>query len=430
MAGADQELPMSDRPKSVPLPTIPGQFRFTPEFRLLVACSWIAPAHLEALQSEKIVSLCGEEIDWDEFIALVDRHRIPALAYAALSRHAGGRLPERAREILKGRSDQCRREALQLAAETVRLAKRFAGEGIDMLPLKGPLLSLQLFGDVGMRQSRDIDVMVKPADLDRADRLLAAEGYRRTFPDFPLSPRQKKYVGYQHYGYVHSVKGLQLELHWRIDPWTPEQVAELWNHCRSQNLTEIGVTCLDDDLLLLYLCDHGAHHEWFRLKWLSDILAILGQEYPTVSDKLLDLTDRFDLRRPLAQAALMAHWLYGIPLTAPLSTLISEEKTVLPLSLAAVKALQMDEKTTHALLERWLEGVRSLWYRMRLRSHPHVGTHLKRVMIITADFKNFPLPDRLFWLYSALRPLFWFWRHYNSPTEHIPDSPTRHKSRN
>ena len=119
----------------------------------------------------------------------------------------------------------------------------------------------------------------------------------------------------------------------------------------------------------------------------------------------------YRMRRPLAQAALMVHWLYGIPLAAPLAALICREKTALPLSLAAVKALQISE-TDHELQQKRLENVRSLRYRIRLRSHHHVGMQLKRVMMHPADFKHFPLPDRLFWLYAPLRPIFWFWRHY------------------
>jgi hypothetical protein len=30
--------------------------------------------------------------------------------------------------------------------------------------MKGPILSLELYGDVGLRQSHDLDLMVKPQD--------------------------------------------------------------------------------------------------------------------------------------------------------------------------------------------------------------------------------------------------------------------------
>ncbi len=391
---------------------IDGRFRFTPEFRLLVACSWVAPPSLELQQAEQITALCGEGITWDEFIALVDRHRIPALAYAALRRHAGDLLPDNAKEQLKERSDLARREALRHAAEFVRLERKFTEQRIDLLPLKGPMLSLQLFGDPGMRHTRDLDLMVRPNDLARADLLLREDGYRR-FPDFELTEKRKSFLmaNGQDFWYDHDTRGIHLELHWRSYLWTPERIAELWEHCRPTMQSGVQANCLDDDALLLFLCDHGARHRWFRLKWLSDVAIMIARESPQGWDNLLALAGRLDLRRPLAQSALLVHRLYGVPLAKPLSVLIGQEKTTLPLGLTALREILMSEET-HGLLEKRWGILRNYWYEMRLRNTPPYRSHLNILLISIADFKEFPLPDRLFWLYLPLRPLFWLWRHF------------------
>ena len=65
----------------VPLPNILGKFSLTPEFMLLAACSWIAPSSLEQMQQERIATLCNKQVDWGEFLALVDYHGVQALAY-------------------------------------------------------------------------------------------------------------------------------------------------------------------------------------------------------------------------------------------------------------------------------------------------------------------------------------------------------------
>jgi hypothetical protein len=93
---------------------------------------------------------------------------------------------------------------------------------------------MHLYGDPGLRQSRDLDLMVKPEDLDRTDRLLLDEGYHRTFPDLELSTRQMEVLqsACQHYSYSHPQRSILLELHWRLNLWTPEQVAELWSRSR------------------------------------------------------------------------------------------------------------------------------------------------------------------------------------------------------
>lgn len=396
-----------------------GRFRFTPEFRLLVACSWVAPPPLETLQAEKIFSLSGDGIDWEEFIALVDRHRVPALAYASLGRHAGGRLPGEVKERLKERSENSRKEALQLAAETVRLAKKFAAEGIDLLPLKGQLLSLQLFGDLGTRQTRDIDLMVKQADLDQADRLLTADGYRCTFPGSGLTARQKKsFMSVHHHAsYVHDGSRAELELHWRYSLWTPEQVDFLWSRCRPREWLKTRILYPDDEALLLFLCDHGASHAWFRLKWLGDIAMMLARWPLQGWGNLVETAARLDLERVLAQAALLSHRLYGIPLPPPLSALITREKTALPLAHAAIKAILM----TEADLDRLSAVVTNARYLLRLRTNPQYCRVLKPLLISRKDIVAFPLPGWLFWLYVPLRPLFWFLRHVRA--KKLPEQP-------
>lgn len=411
-------------------PTLPEQTHFTPEFRLLTACSWIAPAGQATAQSERIARLCSDGIDWGAFIALVDRHRVPAIAYAALRQYAGELFPDTAREPLKERSARARREALRHAAELVRLAKKCCERGIDVLTLKGALLSDELYADLGMRQSRDIDLLVRPGNLDQADQFFKAEGYRRTFPAFELTARQKIFLldTYHHYEYDNPERETQLELHWRLDLWEPEQVAELWNNCRPRSISGASINYLDDPTLLLCLCDHGAQHAWFRLKWLGDIAVLLTQKPATAWDHLPGLAVRLDLRRPLAQALLLAHWLYDIPLAGPLRLIVAEEKAAVSLAAAALKAMLKTE-CARATFEKRLPGVMSLRYRVHLRTRLPFRAYLKILAIQPCDFDLLPLPDRLFGLYSLLRPLLWLWRQIIAATAHTPNNPIRQKNR-
>jgi len=130
----------------LPLPIIPEKFSLTPEFRLLAACSWIAPPALEQDQAERIASLCKAGIDWEEFLVLVRRHGVSSLAYTMLCRHAGDRLPAAIRDILKTDHIQSSGQALLQSAELIRIGKRFSEQGIEMIPLKGVLLCVRRRG--------------------------------------------------------------------------------------------------------------------------------------------------------------------------------------------------------------------------------------------------------------------------------------------
>lgn len=397
---------MADMSKPESLPSIPGHFRLSPEFRLLAACSWVATSSPAKDQAEKIVSLCDECTDWGAFAALVNRHGTPALVYATLRKHADNCFPGDIMEKLKGQSEQVRRQALLHAAELVRLIRKFAGHGIEVLPLKGVMLSLQLFGDPGMRHSRDMDLMVKVEDLDRTDRLLEAEGYRRIFPGAGMTARQRRYLVSEnyHFEYLHERLGLHLELHWRCELWTPELSEKLWGGCRPVDWIGVRIKCPAEDALLLFLCDHGARHKWMRLKWLGDVAMLLSQR-PAECDDLLDIARRLDLALVLAQTALLTHWLYGIRLSEPLRNLIIREKSAFALATEALDAMLGADRY------RFLNGLRDMRYNARLKTTLSRYTALKRLRISPTDFEEFPLPDSLFWLYYPLRPILWIKRH-------------------
>jgi hypothetical protein len=381
----------------------------TPEFRLLLASTWIAPATQDQAQAERIVAACHEGIDWDEFLSLVDRHRV-LVPYDALRRLVGDRLPDRAYEQLKSRKAEACRQALRHAAELVRLHRAFGAQGIAMIPLKGVMLSVQLFGDPAMRTTRDLDLLVRTECLDDAGQILSDEGYRRTYPDFELTPKRKQWILAHglHFSYDHDQRRQLVELHWRFPLWKTEHVAELWNHCQAKTWMGTSFLNLKDDALLLFLCDHGAKHRWRRIKWLGDVAGLLARERSFSWENLLALADRFDLSRPLAQAGMLIRWLYGISLPEPLVELVMRQKPASHLASEAVEAILLSEEGQFALKTRLKAGVSP----GRLRERLPCSVSLGSCLISTDEFKECPLPDGLFWLYFPLRPLLWFYHHY------------------
>jgi hypothetical protein len=165
---------------------------------------------------------------------------------------------------------------------------------------------------------------------------------------------------------------------------------------------------LKDDALLLLLCDHGAKHQWSRTKWLSDVAGLLAQERSFSWENILALADRFDLALALAQAGMLMRWLYEIPLPQAWLGLVANEKRSVPLAAQAVNAMLLSEKEQFALPARLKNAVYPVRIRKRLRGH----VSLSSCLLSTDEFKECPLPDRLFWLYFPLRPLLWFYHHY------------------
>jgi hypothetical protein len=407
------------------VPPLPGRFQFSPEFQLLLACSWIAPELERAAQGASVARLSSEVTDWAGFLALVHRHKLISVAYTLLVEHAGDLVPSEIRTELKKQKLLGWKTALVYATELLRLNKEFQGEGIDLLPLKGITLSLRLFGDPGMRHVRDLDLLVRPEDVDRADRILGATGYQRVAPQLESSPgRRKLQLRHErHFEYYRADLQVRIELHWRWEMLSAERVSDLWRHSVAMKWQGQEIKILDDEALLLTLCDHGALHRFTRIKWLSDCVMMLTVEGGCDWDRLLKSARHFDCERPLAQVAILARWLYGNPLPDPLCKLVQSDKSAARMAAQAVEAMLGDQHAGNLndpqrgrsffeyTMRAPAEYIESFRYTMSLRKRSGLRSSLTRDLIRSADFDALPLPDRLLWLYYVLRPFLWLWRH-------------------
>lgn len=63
-----------------------GNRRLTPEFRLVIACSWLPANKYLEKQNDVIESLTKCSLNWDEIASLVQRHGDVGQFCAAMSR--------------------------------------------------------------------------------------------------------------------------------------------------------------------------------------------------------------------------------------------------------------------------------------------------------------------------------------------------------
>lgn len=277
------------------------------------------PASLAALASLIAPRLAGAEpivpaldggTDWGALIRLAERHRVvPALATAATGLIEGPPEPVAAR--LSALAQQAAFDELALAATVREIISVLEQRGIGCIVLKGVPLSLMIHGRLGMRTSRDIDILVAPRDASAAlDGLEGMGFYRRDASTaLPVLMRRHKDVELLHDGRRQIV-----ELHWRLfdnacllplpADMAPGRVA----------LPPAGqCAVLPERLTLLYLANHGAQHGWSRLKWLADLAALLA---PMGADGIAALyvgTGWAEGRRSMAQALLLCGALFGWP---------------------------------------------------------------------------------------------------------------------
>src|ERR1700719_4530686 len=102
-----------------------------------------------------------ERLDWSVVLELADRHAVAGFLQRACNTPA-----------LVNDALWKAQYGLALRAELVRLADLFKKEMIDVVPLKGPVLGVALYQDKGLKDSTDLDLLVRPKDALRAKRLL------------------------------------------------------------------------------------------------------------------------------------------------------------------------------------------------------------------------------------------------------------------
>lgn len=392
----------------------------SPAFRLMIATSWLAAGPWHESQNEAIARAIDAGADWSEFLTLVDRHRTPALSWAALSRVPGITIPESFKIELQKRSNACRMNAVKQCLLLYEILKAFNSGSITSMPFKGQLLSHELYGDVGLRHSRDLDLAVMAEDLDRAKACLEVLGWKQDASTwFTLTPRQwRNLIQYEHHlDFTHTQTGTLLELHWR-DQWeTPEATSARWR--RSKNLIWQGnsVQTMTPADLTLYLCCHGGDHAWFRAKWLGD----LARAYVVGKldwDGAFEGARRSGQDRVLFAAQVLLDRAYGFGLAPPTAESMIRKLPLLidvPLHAIATPPVQGMPITLTSFRNR----LRMSRYKSHLWPQASLRSKLGELFHCREDYKLFPLPDSCFWAYKPLRPLLWIWKWMNRSTRTI-----------
>ena len=383
---------------------------------------WDLPRELEAMLKLALGQQADfEGLDWDYFDRLVKQHKIQPLLIRGI-RKLGPEaekypsLAALAREQNRYAAGNMRR--LQALAE---VNAAFAREGIRMLSMKGPLLSMELYGDPGMRTSKDLDLMVSPEDLSRAGEVLKGLGYELEPHPYATTPLRHKYYNLieneKHEVYHRSE--ICIELHWQHDYQTEQSFDALWERREERPFMggKTAVMGADDRYPALFI--HAAEHGFMRLRWLLDLYEL--QKKPGFSwERIFGLMERQGVGEVLLEAMLVMYRL-RLPELKDVDvgrfSLTGGEGGV---TLGVAPELEKTAKQAADLCD----GVWPMLLQERRPTDPEWKAYdrlLPRAVygktpiqwVLTAmgptvyEFELIDLPDWLFWLYFIIRPFNW-----------------------
>ena len=173
---------------------------------------------------------------------------------------------------------------------------------------------------------------------------------------------------------MHEKKQVCVDLHWSILPkhfsFTPDPQL-LWLKTERVEFGSQSIDTLTPEHLLLFLCAHGAKHNWWRLYWICDIAELLRTHPDLDWASIHSLAGRFGTKRMLFLGLYLAHQLLGAVLPLSVLTEIESDPTLPILSIQIQERLfqiqaSSDDSWTwrdYAIYRRTITSLKDrIWY--------------------------------------------------------------------
>lgn len=345
-----------------------------------------------------------QTIDWELLLQLSIHHRLYPLLYTKIKECEW--IPEQIKRTLENLYKQNTFQMLHLSAEMEKLSNQFLSSDIRSLFLKGPVLSVDLYGDLSKRTSGDLDILIPINDLQRTEQLLIELGYEKD--EYIQSLLNDWKWRHHHFTYFHPIKRIKVEIHWRLNPAPSNEpnFEQLWSRRRRSSITGFPVYMLGLEDLFYFLVTHGARHGWSRLRWLTDIHQLIQKDLDW--SKLLKNIRSYQTRHIGGQSLILANQLLRSTLTEEMEPIIGNRS--IKLAQETIFYLeQMVNLHTDPIPKKIAKyHAKHLFALMSFRQK--VVYLLSTLHPYYMDAETLPLPNKFHFLYFPLRPILWIWR--------------------
>lgn len=370
-----------------------------PEKQFLACCSH---TYLDPTLAQKISQLLEHELDWDYILDEAEENSITPLVGRQLQAIPRDAVPATVTERLK---NACRANTIRnlfFSAELTKILELFRSHGIRSIPYKGPVLAVQAYGDVTLREFEDLDVVLRQSDLPKAHEVMIGLGYLPKF-DWILSQDATASTVPGEYNYRDEERRVMVELHteWTLRhfPKAPN-LEELLQRLVPVKLNDQEVQTFSVEDGLPILCIHGAKDFWERFSWIADI-SELARRYSNLDwDATIKRAKSLNAERMLHVGLSLAAGLLGTSLPNEIQHRVQADQVATNLASGITHRLMMRE-------HRSLDAPGRFNFRRRMLPGTLEGwRYAVRLSVVPAeeDWQMMRLPGPLAPLYIALRP--------------------------
>jgi len=274
-----------------------------------------------------------ESLNWTAAVNRADFHHIASLLRFNLARTGAlESVPENLQDQLRGISQTWAARHLAYVSEAARLVAALNREGIEAIPMKGAALMLGgYYPQAGLRAATDIDLLIDPARVEQADRIVESGGYVHLPGKRAARPRQRLANDVNHLWPRRGPSGIILELHHRAFQYARRERDFSFAEMRAR--ATLQTSAAGTPLLLPSPADlafHLVHHTLVDLqttkailRTIADLHFIFARE-PRAREAMLRQANEFGF----AGAALLANkieQLFADSTLAELDTAMKDE---------------------------------------------------------------------------------------------------------
>ena len=322
------------------------------EWALLLECAKPQP------DPQLLAEMLRTPLKWDSLIAFGEVHSVLGLTAARLANGDESVMPAEIRESLRAWRRAYTLFTMNLTAEMFRLFEGFAASGIEALVIKGPVLSVRCYGDPGLRQYGDLDLIVRDKDIQRSTELMLSLGYE---PSVPLTAIQAKKIPGE-YVFRQSNTKLLVEFHtertFRYHP-RPLPLENIFKRQARVNIDAHEIPALSPEDELLLICIHGAKHFWEQLSYIADVAAFVSR-HELDWERVMAAAEEVGGDRMLYVGLRLATDVLGAPLSERIGSVVRSDRVVGRLARQIVQWLPAAGSAPPGIFERAM-------FRMRMR---------------------------------------------------------------
>lgn len=262
-----------------------------------------------------------DDFDPVSFMRLLHRHKLLPVAELLLEL-----VDDETRKNWKERLKRLAARSLTISAENIKVIKALREDGIQAIPMKGAVLAYRLYGDPGLRQYSDIDLLINKSELGAAGKILPEINFDKIYPTDLTKKQESVYFSFRKdFGFFNEEKQLLIELHFGIyvhQLLKKQDAEDLFANIEYIDIHNEQIAVQDEASTFIYLVFHGCLHQFYRLTWLRDVARCL-EVFDLDHEEILKRFRKLGLERLLATGLILAQHYFNTEIPLAYKGLIS-----------------------------------------------------------------------------------------------------------